>query len=430
MEGQKSADTSRCRRGSQARKRISTHNAQRLPQEMPRDPWPVTKSKGREDTVLQAAQVLVRARNAELVNECSKAITLLPASGLVPGFQGGSCERPLYSLRSPNLEPFRVHLWQNPAVRRWNRTTLSWDVTPGRIMVRRGLESQQLTHLLKTLGVAKAEAKTSDLCNHFRCWRSLSTRGEWLNEYPKHLGGMVYQRWWSYNGFRFLELPPELRELILTFAMGPIAIPFARSWPTRRYSELATPNMRLSRVSKQLNREVTAALFAHTTFYFHGIYQFVRAFSYIDEGSRKGFRPPKGLRSLELDLSPAELLRFFGVSFIFGVWDMRYERSSPFYMGMMLDGGLPICHRICIKIGHIFENDPRPNPNCCQKVHNSAFWAGARARLRDIAVVELIGHIDETQKKEFLEQHALERKGVISEENDFAGWQRGIWTLW
>ena len=428
MEGQKPADSSRWRRGSQGRKRSSTHDAQRLPQEMIGDPWPVTRPSGRKDTVFEAAQVLVRARNAVVVNECSNAITLLPASGSVPGFQGGSCDTPLYSLRSPRLEPFRVHIWQNPAVRQWNRITLSWDVTPGRIMVRHGLKSQQLTHLLKTLGVAKADAKMSDLCNHFRCWRSLSTRKGWLNEYSKDLRGLVYQRWWSFNGFRFLELPPELRELILTFAMGSIAIPFAANvWPTRRYAQLATPNMRLSYVSKQLNREVNAALFAHTTFYFHAIHQLLRAFPCTEERSRKAFRPLKKLRSLELDLSPRELLRVFGVSLILGV---HIERSSTFYMGTILDGGSPICHRIRIRIRHIFENNLRPNPNHCQKVHNLAFWAGARALLRNIAVVELIGHIDETQKKEFLAEHALERKGVITEANDFAGWQRGIWSRW
>lgn len=114
MEGQKTVDSSRWRRGSQGRKRSSTHDAQRLPQDMIGDPWPVTKPSGRKDTVFEAAQVLVRARNAVVVNECSNAITLLPASGSVPGFQGGSCDTPLYSLRSPRLEPFRVHIWQNP----------------------------------------------------------------------------------------------------------------------------------------------------------------------------------------------------------------------------------------------------------------------------------------------------------------------------
>ena len=430
MERRTYTESPRCRFAKQGRVSNSMKDAQHLPQEIVWDPWPVTKSKGRKDAILEAAQVLVRARNNQLVNECGNAITVLPASGPVPGFQGGSSERPLYSLRSPNIEPFKVHLWQNPTVRTWNRTSMSWNITPGRIMVRRGLKSEALTHLLNTLGVDKGEAKMRDLCKHFRCWRSLTTRDGWLNEYPEHLRGVVYQRWWSFNGFRFLELPPELREMILNFALGPIAVPFAGLWPTKRHTPSATPNMRISVVNKQLNREVNAALSAHTAFYFHKIQQLLRIFPPTDTHSEVIFRPLKELRSLILDLSPSNLLRLFGVSFVFGVRDTHYERSSAFDLGIIFDGDYPLCHRICIRIEHIFQNDPRPNHNCCQKVHNLAFWAGARARLRNIAVLELVGYIDETQKREWLAEHALERKEVIPEAKDFAGWQKGIYAQW
>ena len=430
MEEEDFTKSSRGRLESRHRECNPLKDDQRLSAELVCDPWPVTRSKGRKDPILEAAQLLVRARNTELVNECSNAVTLLPASGAVLGFQGGSPETPLYSLRSPKLEPFRVHLWQTPAVRTWNRRTLSWKVTPGRVMVRRGLKSEPLTHLLKTLGVARGEAKLSDLCKHFRCWRSLNTREGWLNEYPKQLREAVYERWWSFNGFRLLDLPPELRELILTFAMGSIAVPFARLWPAIGSPQTATPNMRLSLVNKQVNREVVAALSAHTVFYFHSIQQLLRVFPHTDGTSRFIFRPFKGLRSVELDLSPSHLLRLFGVNFLFGVRETRYERSSAFDLGVIFDGESPLCHRICIRIEHIFQNHIRPNHTGCQKVHNLAFWTGARARLRNIAEVQLVGHIDETQKKEWLAEHALERKGVVPEERDLAGWQRGIWTQW
>ena len=421
---------SRSRRSSQRRESIPMKDNRRLSQDMVYDPWPVTRSNGRKDTVLEAAQVLVRARNRELVNECSNAITLLPASGPVSGYQGGSPERPLYSLRSPILEPFKVHLWQTPAVRTWNETKLSWNATPGRIMVRQGLKSEPFTHLLKTLGVTKSEAKVVDLCNHFRCWRSLNTHEGWLNEYPKRMHGVVYQKWWSFNGFRFLELPPELREIILIFAVGPFAVPFARLWPVIRDTKFPSPNMRLSLVNRQINREVIAALSVHTTFHFHSIQQLLRVFSQRDGNSRVIFRRLKELRYVELELSPNDLLRLFGVSFAFGVRETRYKRSSNFDLGAIFDGDSPLCHRIRINIQHIFKNNPRPNHTCCQKVHNTAFWAGARARLRNIAMVELVGYIDETQKKEWMAEHVLERKGIVPEATDFAGWQRGIWTQW
>ena len=430
MEGRESTRPSRSRRSSQRRESTPINDSRRLPQDMVYDPWPVTKTNRRKDTVLEAAQVLVRARSSELVNECGNAITLLPASGPVSGHQGGSPERPLYSLRLPKLEPFKVHLWQTPAVRFWNESKLSWNATPGKIMVRQGVKSEPFTHLLKTLGVTKSKAKVADLCNHFRCWRSLNTREGWLNEYPKHLHGVVYQRWWSFNGFRFLELPPELREIILIFAVGPFAVPFARLWPATRDTQLPSPNMRLSLVNKQLNREVIAALLAHTTFHFHSIQQLLRVFSQRDGKSRVIFRRLRELRYVELELSPNDLLRLFGVSFVFGVRETRYERSSSFDLGAIFDGDSPLCHRIRINIQHVFQNNPRPSHTCCQKVHNTAFWAGARARLRNIAVVELVGYIDEEQKKEWIAEHVLERKGIVPEATDFLGWQRGIWTQW
>lgn len=296
-------------------------------------------------------------------------------------------------------------------------------------MVRRGLKSEPLTHLLKTLGVAKSKAKMSDLCKHFRCWRSLNAGERWLDEYPEQLRGAVYQRWWSFNGFRFLELPPELRELILTFAMGSIAVPFAIPWPATRSPQTATPNMSLSYVSKQVNGEAIAALSAHTMFYFHSFPQLV-VFSHKKLTSQVTFRPFEKLRSVELDLSPYQLLRVFGVSFVSGLRETRYEPCSAFDMGLVFDGKSPLCHRIRINIQPIFDNYSRPSHTCCQKLHSLAFWTGARARLRNIAEVELVGFIDETQRKEWLAKHALERKGVVPEAKDLAGWQIGILTQW
>ena len=432
MDGQRPTRSSLGRRSSQGLETNVIKDDKHLSQDMVCDPWPVTKSLGRKDTVLEAARKLVRARNIEIVNGCTNAITLLPASGAIVGVQGGSPERHLYSLSSPKVEPFKVHLWQTPPVRTWDRIKLSWNVTPGRIMVRRGLNTEPLTLFLKSLGVSKGEAKIGDLCKHFHCWRSLNAREGWLDEYPQHLRGEAYQRWWSFNGFRFLELPPELREMILIFAMGDITVPFTRYWPPACIFRFSNPNMRLALVSKQLNREVTATLFAHTTFYFHSIQQLLRTFSHGDEKTcyySQRFKL-KDLRSVELDLSPDDLLRLFGVSFAFGSQETRYQQSSAFDMGSIFDGDPPPCRRICIKIQHVFKNNPRPNHTSCQKSHTSAFWAGARARLRNIAEVELVGHIDETQKNEWLAEHALQRKGIVPEAKDFAGWQRVFGTQW
>ena len=431
MDGRESERPSRRRLSSQMRESILTKDNRRLSQDTVIDLLPVTKTNGRMDTVLRAAQVLVRRRNSELVNECGNAITLLPASDPVSGRQGGSPERPLYSLRTPKIAPFKVHLWQTtPAVLTWNEVKFSWNTTPGRTMVRQGAESESFTHLLKTLGVSKSEAKEADLCSHFRCWRSLNTHEGWLNEYPQHLHGVVRQRWWRFNVFRFLDLAPELRAMILMFAVGPFAVPFARLCPVKRDTQFPSPNMRLSLVNKQFNREVIAALLAHTTFHFYSILQLWKVFSQRDGESRVIFRRLKELPNVELELSPSDLLRLFGVGFVFGQRDRRYTRSSNFDLGVLFDGDSPSCHRIRINIQYVFQNNPPPDHTCCQKVHNTAFWAGARARLRNIAVVELVGYIDERQKKELIAEHVLDRKGIVPEATDFAEWQGGIWNQW
>lgn len=431
MEGRISTRSAHYRHASPGPASVSSKNTQPVSQETVCDPWPVTKFGCRKDTVMEAAQVLVRARNTELINIRCK-IVLLPASSGISGVQGGSRDRPLYSLRPPKMEPFKIHMWQIPEVRTWNKTTWSWHVTPGKIMVRRGQKSEPLSQLLKTIGVAKGEAQMSDLCNHFRCWRFFSTVGEWLNEFPRHLHGVVYQRWWSFNGFRFLDLPPELREIILTFAMGPIAVPFTRKLRSKRHPPSAMQDMRLCLVNKQLNREAVAVLYAHTTFYFYSLKQ-LRRFCCYREASGRVSRSNKGLRYLELDLSPECLLRLFGVSF--GPDGpsppgTHYDPSLAIDLGMFSDDEIPLCQKIRIRIPHVYQHKPRPDNTCCQKVHNRAFWAGARARLRDIAVVELVGHIDEIQKNEFLAEHALDRKGVMPEVEDSAEWQKGIWTQW
>ena len=152
------------------------------------DPWPVTKLGCRKDSVLEAARLPLRARNTELVSTCNKII-LLPASGNVHGVQGSSRERSLYSLHAPSIEPFKVHMWQIPAIRTCNRTTWSWVITPGKIMVRRGQKSDHSLSSSSPLESPKGRqrrvicAPTSDVgglsipvVNGSRTFQSISAR--------------------------------------------------------------------------------------------------------------------------------------------------------------------------------------------------------------------------------------------------------------
>lgn len=77
---------------------------------------------------------------------------------------------------------------------------------------------------------------------------------------------MVVLQWLSFS-----RTPSQLREILPNFAMRPIAVPFARRWHLENYPQLTMPNMRLSLISKQLNREVIAAFSVHNAFFFHTV---------------------------------------------------------------------------------------------------------------------------------------------------------------
>ncbi|KAL2047756.1 hypothetical protein ABVK25_011368 [Lepraria finkii] len=72
------------------------------------DPWPVRNVQ--KDAILEAAKKIVRQQNSKCINICTDKIVLLPASGNIPGVQSGSLETPLYSIRSPEFLPVRIHL--------------------------------------------------------------------------------------------------------------------------------------------------------------------------------------------------------------------------------------------------------------------------------------------------------------------------------
>ena len=181
-------------------------------------------------------------------------------------------------------------------------------------MVRHGQRSEPLRVFLQSFGVPKNEAGECDFCKHYSCWRSLKLTDKWLNDFPRHLRPRIYKRWFSINGFQFLDLPLELREAIFVLAIGLAVVPFARP----RYVLIggkirpSTPNMSIALVSKQVYNEVMPFLFATPTVYFCKKEQFVRFFRFAYPTPRPRFS--ERLRILVLDLSPHSLLKLFGVS--------------------------------------------------------------------------------------------------------------------
>ena len=115
------------------------------------DPWPVNYF--RRSMLFSAAKMVVAARSAECVDICVDQIELLPASGNEAGIQGGSQNLPLYSLRSPSMLPFKIHLFEIPVIESANRF-LGSDKRTTRIMVRKGQISEPLLRFLSSVGVA------------------------------------------------------------------------------------------------------------------------------------------------------------------------------------------------------------------------------------------------------------------------------------
>ncbi|MCJ1453453.1 hypothetical protein MMC28_003800 [Mycoblastus sanguinarius] len=344
MTGQKVVDPFAKFYALRDRHSLSVREAQRRPSGMAWDPWPVKNFK--KDSLFYAAQELVRVRNSKCIKiwtdqeptrDCKarqidicteKAtvrhqVTLLPASGNIAGIQGGSLNVPLYSLRSANTLPIRVHLWLIPPVDTWTAVEGCFKRTPAKIMVRKGQRTESFSQFLNSFGIVKDDGQECDLCKHCSCWKSVKINDEWLNSFPIHFRQKVYKRWFSFNGFRFLELPPELREEILVFAMGPIVEPFRQTYSPFTPQPQTRPNMRLALVSSQLYQEVMPVLFKNATFSFRSYRQLSYFFGGITHSAMEptGAVPRKvspaslnALSSLELNMNASGLLAMLGVS--------------------------------------------------------------------------------------------------------------------
>ena len=165
------------------------------------DPWPVKRF--RQTEVSRAAKELVDLRNVSSLNHSIDKIVLLPASGNVPGIQGGTANMNMYSLRSPGLLPRRIHLWKIPG---------------GKVMTRVGIESKPFVEFLKGLGVTDSR----DSAKHLYFWKALSVSEKNPEQLvfpksfedkiniPEKFQSEMYQRWRAITVFPFLALPAEV----------------------------------------------------------------------------------------------------------------------------------------------------------------------------------------------------------------------------
>ena len=391
--------------------------AQRQAQGLAWDPWPVKHS---FDTfVFAAAQTVVLSHNARCIT-CSQHITLLPASGNYPNLQGGSWDRRLYSIRSPSALPIKVHIWQTPGAK---------------VMASKGLQTAALTTILASFGSLRNDTlKPCDICKHYRCWKSRSISKKWLQYVPTQLHQTIRERWWAFNGFPFLSLPFELREMILILNIGSLVEPLRRlnMNPLRRLKAVrphfSNPNLSLASVSKQLHGEVMMALCLKTTFYFCDPASFLGFYSFATPGI--AVPSLEGVRCMEFDFSLVHLCGVFDIP-----RDARVGHSAQgagtTAVGDLFRACITKLHlrRVHVKFPPASYNwaESGCNITICQKTFCLRVWAGIRVLLRDVPVIELGGHIDEQQRQQWLQELRLENRGVVPDLKELKEWQTRIW---
>lgn len=368
------------------------------------DPWPVKYFKG--SALFDSAQRIIKQRNEKNVDNFVDKVYLLPASSsTTKGVQGRTPETELYSIRSPSRLPIRIHVWATPG---------------GKIMVHSGIRSMTLNELLKTFEVKAWRGPFK----HYEFWKSVQITGEFLThlETPGHLYEPLMQRWWAVNGFRILELPAELREIILRLAIGHLTEPYASVYRPKNRLPLRQICTNLVLVNKQIRKEAMPILLSQVTFLFRHHGQLLRFFDQIPH------QDLFALQSLELRFNHETLLDFFGAQVFRNSPKPGFSSSDYYFKETHFTNRLRLRH-IRIYFPHPREHlDFSKLKSACQRIVCSWIWAAARRYLREIPHVEFEGCIKADQKKEWLETLALERQGVLTDPEEIRNWQMKVWS--
>lgn len=365
--------------------------------DIPWDPWPVRRQK--PTALFLAAQVLIRERNNENIDNVVDRVVLLPASGSIPGIQGGVGGVDLFSIRSPRNMPVRIHMWM---------------AAGNVVMIKKDGQMMSLSRFLKTFDISS----WNGIYKHFKFWESVILDYKVLSDIkaPKPFHQAMFERYWSIHSFRFLDLPPELRIMVLEYAIDRTMKPYFNEYQkTPCLLSTNFNNTRFTLVSRQLKEEFAAIMFSQVTFVFHkkkALVRFVRQIPiyYL-----------LAIRSLELNFNHGTLLSLFGAK-VFPISQRPGYKNSDNALGFKLK-------HLRINFPHPREHlsDPRLS-HACQRTVCLWIWAGARRHLRAIPHVEFVGCIKDDQKKEWLETLALERKGILPDPEEMKLWQKTVWA--
>ncbi len=177
------------------------------------------------------ARRLIQQRNLSSIDSFAEHIELLATCAGSNNwlFQGSSDQMKLYSIRSRSQPPVRVYLWRTP---------------DGKVMVRYKLQSMSFVSFLDMFEIPKISIGSC-----FRVWRTLVEEDI---DFPPHLRKNAHQKWQSINTFpKFLELPPEVREKIIHFAVFPPLLTTPHQYDLRKLPRNYL-NMELTLVNRHI----------------------------------------------------------------------------------------------------------------------------------------------------------------------------------